>query len=100
MKYVLKFPNTSIEDKFREALSGLPADLQDKVMEAVEALVDSPYPYGQKNFLKLTPPVGIYQFVAQYRLRIGDYRVLYDVDNRRKIVWVLALRRRNERTYK
>lgn len=100
MSYALKFPGASVEDKFRRFLSGLPVDLQDKIMEAIEALADAPYPCGQKNFLKLTPPVGIYQYVAQYRLRIGDYRVLYDVDNKRKVVWILALRRRDERTYK
>jgi mRNA interferase RelE/StbE len=100
MNYALKFPNTSVEDKFRADLSGLSVDLQDKIMEAIEALADNPYPYGQKNFLKLTPPVGIYRYVAQYRLRIGDYRILYDVDSKRKVVWILTLRRRNERTYK
>jgi len=39
-------------------------------------------------------------FTAQYRLRIGDYRVLYDVDDERRIVWILALRKRGERTDK
>ena len=100
MNYALKFPNESVEDKFRRFLSDLPVDLQDKIMETIEALADDPYPYGQKSFLKLTPPVGIYQYVAQYRLVIGDCRVLYDVDNKRKVVWILALRRRKERTYK
>jgi len=32
-----------------------------------------------------------FQFVAQYRLRVGNYRVLYDVDDKQKTVWILAL---------
>ncbi len=100
MKYDLKFPSVSVEEKFRKVLSRLPAGTQDRVMEAIEKLADEPHPYGSLDSLKLKPPVAIYQYVAQYRLRIGDYRVLYDVDTRRRIVWVLALRRRNEQTYK
>lgn len=100
MKYDLRFPSVSIEDKFHKVLSRLPADIQDRIREAVEKLADQPYPYGPMDSLKLKPPVAIYQYAAQYRLRIGDYRVLYDVDTKRKIVWVLALRRRNEQTYK
>jgi mRNA-degrading endonuclease RelE of RelBE toxin-antitoxin system len=100
MKYDLKFPSVSVEEKFHKVLSRLPADTRDRVMEAVEKLADEPHPYGPLDSLKLKPPAAIYQYAAQYRLRAGDYRVLYDVDTKRRIVWVLALRRRNEQTYK
>jgi mRNA-degrading endonuclease RelE of RelBE toxin-antitoxin system len=33
-------------------------------------------------------------------MRIRNHRVLYDVEDKRKIVWILALRKRGERTYK
>lgn len=69
-------------------------------MEAIEELADNPYPYGERPFKKLRPPVQFYQFTAQYRVRIGNYRVLYDVDDKRKTVWILALRKRGKRTYK
>lgn len=101
MKYEVKFPNSSIEKKFDKALSKISqANIQDKIIKAVERLADTPRPYGKKPFKKLKPPVQFYQFTAQYRIRIGDYRVLYDVDDERKIVWILVLRRRGERTYK
>jgi len=35
----------------------------------------------------------------QYRLRIGDYRVLFDWDGEIKIVEIQEVRKRNERTY-
>lgn len=100
MKYEVRFPNSSLEDKFRKVLLELPVNTQDRIMEETQKLSEHPYPAGPKNLLKLKPPIGISQYVAQYRLRIGDYRVLYDVDNKRKTVWVLSLRRRNEQTYK
>jgi len=34
-----------------------------------------------------------------FRLRIGDHRVLIDVDTKRQIVLVQEIRQRNERTY-
>lgn len=39
------------------------------------------------------------QFIAQYRLRIGPYRLLYDVDDQRKKVILLKLAKRDEHTY-
>jgi mRNA-degrading endonuclease RelE of RelBE toxin-antitoxin system len=56
-------------------------------------------PSGAKPFKQLKPPVFVYQFAAQYRVRVGDYRILYDVDDKQRIVWIFALRKRNERTY-
>ncbi|MBI5873168.1 MAG: type II toxin-antitoxin system RelE/ParE family toxin [Candidatus Omnitrophica bacterium] len=100
MKHVPRFPSVSIQEKFHKVLIELSQAVQDEIMKEIEKLVDNPYPYGDKGFKKLKPPIGIFNYVAQYRLRIGDYRVLYDVDNKRKVVWILALRRRNEQTYK
>ena len=67
------------------------------MMKAVEALGDNPRPWGEP---KIKPPLVVYQFTAQYRLRVRDYRVLYDVDDETKTVWILALRKRNEQTYR
>jgi len=101
MKYEVRFPNSSIEKKFDKAISKISqVNIQNEIIEAVEELADNPRPYGKKPFKKLKPPVQFYRFVAQSRIRIGDYRVLYDVDDERRIVWILALRRRGERTYK
>ncbi len=101
MKYQVKFPNHSIEKNFEKVLSKIsPASIQEEIMGEIEKLADNPRPYGIKPFKKLKPPIQLYQYIAQYRLRIGDYRVLYDVDDERKIVWILALKKRSENTYK
>ena len=101
MKYQIKFPAHSLEDKFDKSLSKIPQiNIQDEIMETVEKLADNPRPYGKKAFKKLTPPVQFHQFSASYRMRVGNYRVLYDVEDKGKIVWILALRKRGEKTYK
>ena len=94
------FPNGSLEKKFGKILSKIPErGLQEKVMKEVEKLEEDPRP-GGKRFKALTPPVSLMKFTAEYRIRIGNYRVLYDVDDKRKIVWILALRKRDEGTYR
>lgn len=100
MKYKVRFPAPSVENKFNKLLSKIPQNIQDDIMEAVENLADNPRPYGKKPFKKLKTPVQFHQFAASCRIRIGGYRVLYDIDDKRKLVWILALRKRSERTYK
>jgi len=101
MIYQVKFPDHSIEKKISKFLLKIPnTKIQHEIMGAIESLSQNPRPYGKKPFKKLKPPIHFYQFAAQYRIRIGDDRVLYDVDDDRKIVWILAIRKRNEKTYK
>src|SRR3990167_977617 len=100
MKYEVRFPSASIEDKFSKALSKIfHKDTRLKIMGEVEKLADEPRPQGKK-FKAIRPPVYLYEWTAGYRLRIGDYRVLYDIDDAKKIVWILVLRKRDEYTYR
>lgn len=101
MNYRVDFPNDSIERKFEKALLKIsPPSLQDEIMNKVEGLANNPRPFGEKPFKRLNPPIECYYFTARYRIRIGNYRVLYDVDDKNRIVWILALRKRDEGTYK
>lgn len=101
MNYTVRFPNNSIMSKFEKELTQIPnQSIRDNIMNTVEGLGNNPFPYGEKPFKKINAPIQFYQFVAKYRIRIGNYRILYDVDISRKIVWILALRKRSENTYK
>ncbi len=101
MKYLVKFPIKRIEKNFRQFLSSIPKkSIKEKIMDEVEKLANNPRPFSKKSFTQLKPPIQIKQFVAQYRLRIGNYRVLYDVDDEKRTVWIYALRKRKEGTYK
>ena len=96
--YKVKFPSASTEKKFYKELDDVqPKSLQDEILDMALSLADNPPPKGEP---KIKPPIEIYNFIAQYRLTIENYRVLYDVDDRIKTVWILGIRKRNERTYK
>lgn len=101
MKYRVKFPSLSVESKFKTALSLISQlGIQDRIMDGIAMFANNPRPFGRKLFKQLKPPIQFYQLTAQYRIRIGDYRVLYDVDDKKRIVWILVLRKRSERTYR
>ena len=101
MHYDVKFPTKSIANKFRKKLEKVsPPDAQQKIMEKVEALSSNPRPFGRKLFKHIKPPVHVYRYIARYRIRVSSYRVLYDIDDNRKIVWIYSLRKREEDTYK
>ena len=98
MKYRVLSPTEKIQRKFHKFLKSItPAKIQDETMEAIESLADNPRPLGEP---KIKPPLMVYQYTAQYRLKIGHDRVLYDVDDKNKIVWIFDIRKRDERTYK
>jgi len=96
MRYKVRFPTSSLAKKFNKSLQHISPPMRDEIKEKTIALGNNPRPYGEP---KIKPPAEVYNYVAQYRVRVGDYRVLYDVDDKRKTVWILALRKRNERTY-
>jgi mRNA interferase RelE/StbE len=58
----------------------------------------NPRPEGKRT-KKLTGELIMSQFTAQYRLRIGPHRVLYDIDDQRKRVIPLKLAKRDEQKY-
>lgn len=96
--YKVKFPNASIEKKFFKDLKDIePKHIQSKMLNEALSLANNPRPKGEP---KIKPPLEIYNFVAQYRLSIDNYRVLYDVDDHTKTVWIFGIRKRNERTYR
>lgn len=97
MKYQAKFPTQSLVKKFENRPKKIPSkNIQNKIKDKILTLAGNPRPQGKP---KIKPPIKLYSYVAQYRLRIGDYRVLYDVDDKKGIVWLYCLRKRNERTY-
>ncbi len=63
---------------------------QVKIVAAAEALGDNPRPYGYK---KLVDAGGL------YRIKTGDYRIIYEVRDNILLVSVLRVAKRNERTY-
>ena len=97
--YSVGYATPRVADDFARYLARIDRTTATRIRDAVEALTDAPRPPGKK-FKFLKPPVAVFQFVAQYRLRVGDHRILYDVDDAARRVVLLAIRLRGERTYR
>ena len=67
-------------------LEGLPAKMHDKIIEALLSLRDDPFPRSAK---KLHGRQGA-------RIRVGNYRVLYVVDERERKIEVISVADRKE----
>ena len=63
-----------------------------KIKKTVLKLEENPRCFGT---IKLS-----YAPVASYRFRTGDYRILFDINDDKKVVAILDIRRRGERTYR
>ena len=75
-----------IDHRAERELASLPDAILQRIVTKIQTLVENPFPRGIKK-LKGT---------SGYRLRVGDYRVLYDVYPReRKIVIYAAGHRRD-----
>lgn len=65
----------------------LPADVLPRVDEAISDLADNPRPRGAK---KLKDASGL------WRVRVGDYRVLYRIDAAAEVVTIARVRNRRD----
>jgi len=70
----------------RKALRKLEPMIRKRIQIAIDELADHPFPHG---FKKLVGDHG-------YRIRIGDYRVIYDVEHARLTVLVIRIGHRRE----
>lgn len=97
--YAVGYATKRVADEFARYLSRVDRKEAERLREALIEIGAMPRPPGKK-FKFLKPPIAVFQFVAQFRLRVGDHRVLYDVDDAVRRVVLLAIRRRNEGTYR
>jgi len=63
----------------------------DRLCKAVDKLVKEPRPHGVRK---------IKGAVTAYRIRVSNYRIVYDVYDEEKLVVILQVKRRSETTYK
>ena len=68
-------------------LAKLPRDDQRRIVTAVEALADDPRPPGA---VKITGDGNL------WRIRVGDYRIVYEIHNDRLVVLVLRVAHRKD----
>jgi len=71
---------------FDKEFGNLTPDTQKRIAPVLSALATSPFPAGCKKL----------RGSGDYRLRIGDYRVLYEVDGEAGVVRLLSVGHRRD----
>ena len=68
-------------------LKRLPAEIFHRIIPRIQGLADNPQPPGCR---KLTGSV------SDWRIRVGDYRVVYEIDETENAVRIFRVRHRRE----
>ena len=75
-----------------KAFLDLPTNLARRVQQAIANLSEEPR--GHRTIKLDSAPV------AQYRYRVGDYRILFDIDDDQHILEIVDIRKQDEQTYR
>ncbi len=67
-------------------LSFLPDRIHDRIVEVIVRLEQNPRPAGMKKL----------QGRDEYRIRIGDYRILYEINDTTKIIFIGSVAHRKD----
>lgn len=68
-------------------LEKLPRKMIPRVVTAINKLAENPYPRGVKKLAG---------FERTYRIRVGDYRILYDIFEKKLIIEIIRIRHRKD----
>ena len=71
----------------RKQLEALKASIVNRIFPKIEALAKEPYPRGCRK---------LHGEENLWRIRIGDYRVIYAIYDKKRIVDIIAVRHRSE----
>ena len=76
-----------IERAAEKDMQRLPEDVHGRVSETILQLKSNPRPHGSKKLVGMA---------GSWRIRVGDYRVLYDIADAIRIVRVYRVRHRKD----
>lgn len=82
MKYSIEIKRSALKE-----IGSLPQAVRVRVDNAITALANNPFPSGVKK-LRGTNDL--------YRLRVGNYRIVYQIDGKRIVVVILRVKDRKE----
>jgi len=79
-----------IEKRAIKELNGLPRDVRGRILTKIRTIVIiDPYPSGTGDIKQ----IGATDFL---RLRVGNYRVFYEIDLESKTVFILSVKHRSK----
>ncbi|MBF2046464.1 MAG: type II toxin-antitoxin system RelE family toxin [Leptolyngbya sp. IPPAS B-1204] len=76
-----------ISKAVQKQINALPGDIYDRVIEKLQHLLEEPRP---SSVVKLKGTDN------EYRIRVGDYRVRYEIDDQNKTIQLLQCKHRRE----
>lgn len=76
----------------QKSLRKLPKEYQALILKKLIILKENPKPRGHDKIATKNPPL--------YRIRIGDYRVFYFIEEEGKQVIIVDIKRRTTQTYR
>jgi mRNA interferase RelE/StbE len=76
-----------ISDKARNLLKKLSQELKEKMIIAIETLAEQPRPKGCKK---------LKGYKDGYRIRMGKYRIIYEIKDNELLIMVLNLGKRDK----
>ena len=75
-----------IRKKAAKALSRIPEKYRENIITKIKALSTDPHPLGSKNLTS----------IDGWRIRIGDYRVIYEINDNKLTILVLHIGHRKD----
>ncbi len=72
-------------EKAKKNLKALGGDISNRIISKVESIKDNPFLF-----------VKHLQGVALYSLRIGDYRIIMDIENQKMVIFVVKIGHRGK----
>lgn len=82
MAYTIEFTTRAARD-----LQAIPRPDQVRVAKRIDGLAENPRPYGVR---KLDGAEGL------YRIRVGDFRIIYSMEDRRLVVTMIRIGNRRD----
>ncbi len=76
-----------IKQTARKVLSNIPLAYANRIRCAIDDLATNPFPQGHRKLVGSE---------SKYRIRIGDYRVIYQVENQELVIFVIRIGHRKE----
>jgi len=76
-----------LERRAEKDLKKLSSELFERIIEKIQSLSENPKPQGSR---KITGSK------SDWRIRIGDYRAIYEIDEKEKRVKIMRIRHRRE----
>jgi len=82
MKYTVE-----ISGQARKQLTRLPKKEKEKILDKIDSLADNPRPFGYKK---------LYYYTDFFRVRVGNYRVIYTIQDEQLVVVVIEVTDRRD----